>query len=339
MRPAARNGTARVGSRRIGLFAGLLVAAAMLGCPKNDEIVRPTVGPKLEQAQIDSDPLALLPGGMVGLVYVDTKQLFAAPFGQKLLGLLRSRSPLPAAAGFDPERDIDRAYVGFYSMQGADVAAVVQGRFDAKRIEEAASGTATTPLGAPVVRAEYAGYSLYVARNVGFVVLTSRSVLIGNETAIRRSLDRIKEGRAVRRVPEWLVKLIETPNVPMAGGGDLRVQPTTEAVRQELKFLNGLETVRMLGNFKDPGLNFAGTLTYETEQAAQLGAAALVELRSTLQTYGWMIALLGVSQPVKRLEAQPKGKETQFVVGIDGLAIGQLFEKLVGFAGDPKSGP
>ena len=326
-------------SRSVFLLFGIALAALTLGCPKKDEIVRPTVGPKLPDAEIDRDPLALLPGGMVGLVYVDAKQLFAAPFGQKLLAVLRSRSPLPAAAGFDPGRDVDRAYIGFYSMQGADVAAVVQGRFDAQRIEQAASGTATTPLGAPVVRAEYAGHSLYVARNLGFVVLTPRSVLIGNETAIRRALDRIKEGRAVRRVPDWLVKLIETPDVPMAGGGDLRVQPTTEAVRQELQFLNGLETIRMLGNFKDPGLNFAGTLSYETEEAAQKGAGALTELKTTLQTYGWLIALLGVSQPVRRLEAQPKGKEAQFVVGIDGQAIGQLLDKLASFTSDAASPP
>jgi len=122
--------------------------------------------------------------------------------------------------------------------------------------------------------------------------------------------------------------LLEQPNAPVRGGVDLRAQPLSEAVRQQAAFLNGLETTRLLGNFEDPGLNVAGTMTYGDAQGAQQGAAALKELHQKLESYGWMMALVGIQQPVKKLEVAVQDREAQFVAGIDGQAIGQLLDKL-----------
>jgi hypothetical protein len=61
---------------------------------------------------------------------------------------------------------------------------------------------------------------------------------------------------------------------------------------------------------------------------AQVGAAALKELHQKLQTYGWIMALLNIAQPVKKLDVVVKDREAQFVAGVDGQAIGQLLDKL-----------
>jgi len=321
------------------LTAALLLAlVALTGCAKKQEVVAQTAADKeLTAREIDDDPLALLPGGAIGLFYVDTQKLFASEFGQKVLAMARARSPLPESAGFDPARDLQSAYIGSYSMQGVDVAAVLTGAFDREKIEKAAESTEQTALGAPVVKSTYAGRTLYTARNVGFVVLTPRTVLAGTETGIRRALDRIKEGRAKRQLPEWMSKLLTTPNASIAGGVDLRSQPVSDAARAQLPFLNDLETARILGNFEPPGLNFAGTLTYTDEAAAARGAEAVRQLHETLQSYRFLMAIIGIAQPVQKLEAEAQGKDTRFVVGLEGQAIVRLLDKAEQFLGLPSS--
>jgi hypothetical protein len=305
-------------------FASLLA----LGCPKKDDvIVQTSAGKALGPEQIDREPLALLPSGAVAVSVLDAKQLFASQFGPKLLTLTQSLVPVPASANFDPARDLERLVVAAYSMQGADAVGVATGRFDKAAIERSADGVQQTPLGTPVVRSSYADRELFTSRNIGFVVLTERTVLIGTETGIRRALDRIKEGRVRKTVAPWMGKLLDEPNAPIATGFDLRAQPITDAVRAQLPFLDGLETGRMVGNFKPPGLNVAGTLSYGEDQAAQKGAQNLSNLSQQLASWGWLMQLVGISQPVRRLEAQAAGKETQFVAELDGQGVAGLLDQ------------
>lgn len=312
----------------------LACAALAFGCAKKQEVVSQTAADKaLSARQIDDDPLALLPGGAIGAFYIDTQKLFASELGKKLLAMARASAPMPQSAGFDPERDLKSMYIGSYSMQGADVAAVLTGTFDRDKIEKTAESTDQTALGAPVVKSTYAGRTLYTSRNVGFVVLTERTVLAGNETGIRRTLDRIKEGRAKRELPDWMSKLLLTKGASAAGGVDLRSQAVTDAARAQLPFLNDLETARMLGNFEPPGLNVAGTLTYTDEAAAQRGAESVRKLHETLRSYRFLMAIIGIAQPIQKLEAEAAGKDTRFVVGLDGQALVRLLEKAEQFLG------
>jgi hypothetical protein len=316
------------------LLCGLVLAACG---GKKDEVVVQTAGTELGESDIDRDPLALLPGGFVGLVYVDAKKTVASPFGKKLVTLAQAQLPVPASAGFEPSRDIDRAWIGLYSMQGVDVAAVVSGRFDRAKIEKAAAAQEKTPLGGPVVVSTYAGRKLYTVQNLGFSLLTQHTALLGNETGMRRALDRMKEGRVKRQIPSWLQSMLETPNAPMVIGVDLRANPVPDAARQQLPFLNGLETARVLGNFEPPGLNFAGTLSYPDEQAAQKGAASVTQIAQNLDSYGWILALLQIEQPVRKLQARAEGKDTQFVLGVDGEGISRLLDRLQQFLGTPQN--
>jgi hypothetical protein len=318
-----------------------LVALALTACPKKpaESIVSVGEGRQLTDEEIDREPIALLPGGTVGIVSADMQKVFASQFGKKVVGIAESRAPVPASANFVPSRDLIHAYVGIYSMQGADVAAVLTGTFDKAAIERAADGTTNTPLGTPVVKSTYANRTLYTSRNLGFVVLTSRTVLMGNETGIRRSLDRIKEGRVRDQTPSWFRDLMKTPNAPIVAGFDLRTAPLTEAARGQMPFLNGVETAGMLANLEPPGINVAGTLSYEDAESAAKGAASLMQVKELIASWGWLASLMGIAQPIRQLDAKAEGKKAKFVAGLDAQAIGQLLDQLSTYLGAAMTAP
>lgn len=310
-------------------LAACALGLGLIGCPKQEDVVIQTAdGKGLGEAEVDRDPLALLPGGAVALAYLDAPKLFASEFGGKLQALAQRTAPIPPSAGFDPKRDLSSLYVGVYSMQGLDLAGVASGRFDKPAIERAAERTDQTPLGTPIVKSTYAKRTLYTTHNVGFSVLTSKTVVFGSETGIRRTLDRIESGRVQRDVPAYMGTLLEQPSAPIVLGADLRSQPVSDAARQQFVFLNGLSNLRALGNFEPPGVNFAATLGYADEAQASQGAESLVRLEETLKSYGWVMSLLGISQPIKKLEAKAQGKEVFAVVGVDGQVVAELLDQL-----------
>jgi hypothetical protein len=311
--------------RLLGMALGTLGALACAHKP--DVVVKTGEDKKLTEAQIDADPVPLLPGDAIGVLSIDAQALFNSQFGDRVRAVVEKRLPLPPSAGFDPKRDLDHAWIGFYSMQGADIAGVAVGHFDRQKIEAAADGTQPTALGVPVVKTSYAGRTLYTAATVGFSVLTAKTALVGNDTGMRRALDRIQEGRARRQLPEYMEKLLASTKAPIVGGFDFTSSPLPDATRQELAFLKGVKTLALVGNFDEPGLNLAGTLTYEDADAAQRGAQNLIALRQLVERYAPFLALLGIAQPVRRLEAEPKDKDVAFVLAVDGAAVAALLDR------------
>ena len=290
---------------------------ALTACgDSKDVIIKTAAGVELTADDIDRDPLALLPGGAIGVARIDAQALFRSAFGMRLVQLAQSRAPVPPSAGFVPERDLFWAYVGFYSMQGADFAGVATGQFDPEAIKRAADGTQQTPLGAPLVRTEYAGRVLYTAANIGFTVLTRRTALFGNETGIRRALDRIAEGRVQNELGQWAMEVIADPKAPMAGVADFTTQPLVSSANQSLPFLNGLQRGRVLGNFEPPGVNFAGTLSYPDPNTATQAEASIQRFRSQVASLGFLATLLGIGQPIQKLDTRVVGSDTQFVLGV-----------------------
>jgi len=313
-----------------GALVGLCVLGlTLVGCPKSEDVIVHTGQGKEKTApQIDADPLALLPSGAITVGVLDAQALFSSQFGDKLLEVAKRRAPVPDAAGFEPKRDITKLYFGVYSMQGADVAGVAVGAFDVQKIEAAADGVQKTPLGVPVTKTTYAGRALYTADSIGFTILTSRTALFGNQTGIRRALDRIKEGSAKRELPAWATKVLTPGAAPFAFGSNLKENPVPNALRSKLPFLDGVETVAVVGNFAAPGVNLAGTLVYPDEASAKTGASKVAETRAMLDTYTPFLAILGIPQPVRKLEADAVGKEGHFVAGIDAVAFSALLSRL-----------
>ena len=313
----------------------LLGLLPVLGCSHTEDVIVQTgTGQEPSVLDIDKEPLALLPGNVVGIASLDPTQLVASPFGGRLLALLNQRLPVPPSAGFDPARDLSHLYLGLYSMQGADLSGVALGKFDKAKIEAAVNGVEKTPQGVPIAKRQYAGRTLYTAAGFGFCLLTDHTALFGNDTGIRRALDRVREGRVRRQTLPWMDKLLDgEKSAPIVAGADLRAQAIPEAASANLAFMKGLQTMAFVGNFKDPGVNLAGTLVYEDEAGAQLGAQNVQALAQKLGTYGTLLALVGFPQPVRQLQAEAKGKQAAFVVGLDGAALVQLLDKLPEYLG------
>lgn len=315
--------------RRSLLSSVAALAVCLAGCAKQEDVIVHTAEGKAKTAtEIDADALALLPGGAITVGVLDAQALFASQFGDKLLEVSRRRAPVPEAAGFDPKRDLTKVYFGVYSMQGADVCGVALGTFDPKKIEAASDGIQKTPLGVPVTKTSYAGRALYTADSVGFTILTSRTALFGNQTGIRRALDRIKEGRAKRELPGWAEKVLNQKSAPFAFGSNLKGQPLSNALRSNLPFLDGVETLAVVGNFAPPGLNLAGTFVYPDEAAAKVGASKAEETRATFDRYSTYLTIFGIPKPLQKLEADAIGKEAHFVAGIDAVALSTVLGRL-----------
>lgn len=305
--------------------AGFIAVGLVWGCAGTQELIVPTVAEReLSQAEIDGDPLALLPGGVVGFARLETPEAFRTAFGPSLVNLARQLAPLPPTAGFDVERDLERVFIGIYSIQGVDLAGVAVGRFDEAMIRAAAQSTMGPGSVSTLVQSPYANRTLYTVNNTGFCILTSRTALFGSETGIRRALDRIREGRALRRLPSWTDDLLDAKQAPIGIGVDLRANALSDGIRQQVPFVEGLEAAQARGNFTAPGLNLAASLRYSNAEQAASGAQRVVQTREMLAQAGFLMALFGIAQPIERLEARPNASEVDVVLSANGATLGRL---------------
>jgi hypothetical protein len=228
--------------------------------------------------------------------------------------------PIGEEAGFKASRDLDRVVMGAYSFQGVDAVAVLVGRFDEQKIAQAAQNHTPMKNGGVLVATPYANRTIYTINNAGFAVLTSKTVLAGTETGIRRALDRVRDNQIVRNQDKWMLETVETPNSAFAVAADLATQPVTatlmsqipSVVRNLLGWLNGLKAVRMIGNFHDPGLNIAGTLTYGDAQTA---AAASDDVKRT-GAAAKLFAMFGAPQ-LQNLDVKVAQSDVQVAFAVD----------------------
>jgi hypothetical protein len=157
-------------------------------------------------------------------------------------------------------------------------------------------------------------------------VLSTKTLLIGNETGIRRSLDRIREGRAIRQLPTWTDSLLDATKAPIAFGAQFKSGDIPDSVAQQAPFMADLLGLRVLGNFQPPGLNLAGSLGYATPERAQQAASEMLASRDRLlsMTMSILMGVMGIGQPLQRLEATATDKEVSFVAALDGGAVSKI---------------
>lgn len=297
----------------LSLSLTLLPSGGCGGADKNLVLVG---GRKVDPATIDQDPVALLPSGPVMLGYLDAAAMFRSNLGPDVGQILTAVLPLGPESNFVPARDVNRIYGGVYAMQGADFCAVIQGNFDVPSIQRAAEARTMVSSGVPLVRSRYADMDLYTAGNVGFVLLTSHTALAGNETGMRRALDRLRTTELKRAVPSWMMDLVSTPNSAFALAGDISGQGAVEAATQKMPFLTGLQKIRTIGNFQPPGMNFAGSFTYADAQSAANGTVQLADLQK-LTSFMSLLSSLGLMGPVPTMQVQQRNNDVAFTVPMD----------------------
>jgi hypothetical protein len=312
------------------LLAGCLSCcfAGPLACSKNKESIV-TVGgdKKLSAEEIDRDPLALLPGGAVVVAQVDAQAFLASSVGPSSLRVAQNLVPLTAEMNFKPERDLKTLYAGVYSMTGADTAVVAQGTYDVDAIKRAAERGSMTAMGKPLRKVEYASNDLYMTGDLGFVLLTPKTLLSGNPTGIRRALDRIRDARVKREIPDWAEAVLKTPNAQIAIAGDTSGQSIPQAIVGQVPFLNGIKTLRLIGNFQPPGMNFAGSLTYPDAATAANGESQIKSVAQLAGLLNWL-SPFGVSSPLRSLDTRVQASDVQVLAAVDGQALSALLNQL-----------
>lgn len=326
---------------KIALLAcllGLALAPSLVACTPKESIVMIGDGKKLSADEIDADPLALLPGGAVFVGQVDVSALLASSLGPQTLRAATSLVPLTPEMNFEPKRDLKTIHGGAYSMQSADFAAVARGDFDPDAIKAAADRGALSAIGRPLQKTSYGGNDLYLTGDVGFVVLTRHSLLIGNPAGLRRALDRLRDARIKREIPDWVAELLKTPGAEVVIAGDMSGQSVSAAVSQQVPMAQKLGKARMIGDFKDPGMNLGGALTYEDAAAA---ASAHEQIRSMGAQAGMLNLLffVGISNPLRDLKTNLQGNDVQVVARVDGPVIGALLERLATQLRDKPAAP
>ena len=312
------------------LALALSLASAAPACSGAAESIALIGGEKVDAASIDEDPLVLLPGGVVMLGYIDARAMFATSLGPDMSRLATNLVPLGPESNFVPSRDVVRIYGGVYAMQGADACAVVQGNFDVEAIRRSADARAVTSTGVPLVKTRYADNDIFTAGNVGFVVLTSHTLLTGNETGMRRALDRLRfgarasdSGKLARSVPSWMIDLTATRGAAFAVAGDFSSQVPVGELAREVPFVANLQRLRVIGNFQPPGLNFAGALTYPDPQSAATGAAALRNVQQLTQLVGFLYSL-GFGSSIPPMQVAVQQNDVAFTLPMDDKVFGSL---------------
>jgi hypothetical protein len=316
--------------RLLGLALGLLIVGSAFSCKHNegDSVVVTGDGARLSSEAIDHDPLALLPGHPVVLGVVDVPAFLASPLGGEINRLAAKYVPLGQETGFVLQRDLKKLVGGAYSLAGVDVVGVAQGDFNPELIRSAAERRAMTPGGAPLVHSKYAGNDVFTAGNVGFTVVTRHTMLIGNETGMRRALDRIRDNRLARDVPEWMTKLIETPQAATVLAGDVATEPRVAAMARMAPFVAGLSSFRIVGNFQPPGVNVAGTLSYADAQSAAAGADSLRALAQMSAIVG-VLAIFGLGAPIQNLQVENRDRDTTFITSTDADSLARLLAQVM----------
>ncbi|MDC3958469.1 hypothetical protein [Polyangium jinanense] len=297
-------------------LSATLLALGPSGCGGGNENVVLVGGRQVDPAVIDRDPVALLPSNPVMLGYLDAAAMFQSSLGPDVGSIITAVLPLGPESNFVASRDVTRLYGGIYAMQGADFCAVVQGNFDVASIHRAAEARTKVSSGLPLVRSRYADMDLYTAGNVGFVLLTPHTALTGNETGMRRALDRLRTTEIKRDVPPWMIELLNTPNAAFALAGDISGQGTVEAATQKMPFLTGLQKVRTIGNFQPPGMNLAGSLTYADAASAAAGTTNLADLQKLTGFMG-LLSSLGLMGPVPQIQVAQRENDVAFTMPVD----------------------
>lgn len=300
------------------LALSILASACALGavaCGGSDTLVLAS-GQRIDPAKLDADPVSILPAGILMFGYMDAAAMFKSNLGPDASNLVQTLLPLGAESNFVPTRDVTKVFAGAYAMQGADFCAVVQGSFDMDAIRRAVDARAVSLAGVPLTKSRYAETDLYTAGNIGFTLLTPHTALSGNETGMRRALDRIRTGKLTRAVPEWMTSLGRTPGATFALAGDFGAASPSGAALQSMPFLSGANAIRLIGNFQSPGMNFAGTLSFNDEQGASASSSQLESLKS-LSPFMSLLSAIGLGMSIPPIQSAQSGKDVGFTIAMD----------------------
>jgi hypothetical protein len=150
-------------------------------------------------------------------------------------------------------------------------------------------------------------------------------VVYGNETGIRRVLDRMESGRVKNELPPEIDALMRQPGAPIAFGTALGANAVADAAVQQHAFLRDLQLARVIGDFASPGVNAAATLTYASPEAAASARESLSSTAQNLSTLGSLLGFVtGQAPPLRSFQATAAGNSVQATAAFDATVADHL---------------
>lgn len=314
------------GASRAAVLALSVLALSTTACGGNKN--GDAKGAAEAQKTLEADPIALFPSGPLALGRLDVKAMFAAgASGAEGVKIVDRYFPMGAEAGFSLAKDVDTIYVGSYALQGIDVLVAAIGRFDEAKIKQASEQHTALKGGGTLTATPYANHTIYSASKVSFSILSDKVALVGTDGAVRRGLDRLRDGIPARTVTGFMADTLASDGAAFAVAADLG--PQIQSIRIPMLDLKGLKVIRVLGDFKAPGMNIAGTLTYDTDENATNGVANLnkaAKMAAGLSTFAPIPKLQG-------LEIKADKTDVQVKFGVDDKQLKELLVTLPGLLG------
>ncbi len=312
-------------------FLVLLLGTLLFACgDKKPDAKTPTTEPGMD------DALALLPGQPIMVGTVDARAFFGSKtFGAELAKLVEQYFPIGQEAGFQASRDVDRVTFASYSYQGVDASAVIIGKFDEAKIKEAAAMQTPIKGNNVIVASKYMDRDLYTVSNVGFTILSSTHAIAGTEAGIRRVLERIKDKRVKRDIPQWMLQTVETPGAAAAVAGDFATQPLPQELSRQIPmpFVQNMKAIRIVATFKEPGLQLASSMTYPDAQAANTASESV---RQAAGLSKWL-ALVGIE--IQNVEVGVDKADVQLKLAVDDKSLRQVLASAPQWIGPPPQSP
>jgi hypothetical protein len=310
-----------VGAALASLALGVLSCAAHEPTPAN--------GPQAASIDLDGDALALLPPGAVTVATVDVHAFYEShALGGQVGALADALLPLMTEAGVVPSRDVERVTFASYALQGADAVVVLRGRFDPGAVARTAAGVlAATP---------YSGQTMYTHGNVGFAVLTGRTILGGSGAGLRLALDRIRDGRVKVELPPGMLDTLRTKDVVAAFAADFTSSPLTALQGLPIPpWATAVKGARGVVTLREPGVNVSGSITFDDPAHATAGVEAVRQLGALINT----MAVAGVVPQLRNFAVSTDGANVQVTFAIDEASARSVLEQIPQFLPSPKLPP
>jgi hypothetical protein len=329
------------------VIAGSVAFAA--GCSSNALV--PWGGRKIDASVIDADPILVLPADVVLLAYLDLQAAFRSSLSADVAALVSTFIPLGPDSNFVPTRDAARIYGGVYAMQGLDFAGIMQGNFDLASIARSADARAAAGGASPLVKTRYADCDIYTISNVGFCALSPQTMLLGNETGIRRGLDRLRKRVLTRAIPPWMFAEVGLPGTAFGLVGDFGAEsvydtdadgrfskrptaaaasgiPALDLASGSFPFLQGVKLLRARGTFSPPGANIVGAVTYETEERANVAVGQLANVGNVSPGMALLLSI-GVGASIANPTVARAGRDVAFVEPVDERLLRVVLQQLM----------
>jgi hypothetical protein len=301
-----------------------LALACTCACGAGQEAVTAKTAASVSAEQIDADPLALLPGSPLAVVHVDARAILSAPYGEAIGRLADKSMPIGEEAGFLPSRDVDAIWAASYATQGLEGVAVLRGKFDEKKLADAAEKR-TQVKGGVLVKSTYADRSVYTVANAGVVVLTAKTALVGSEPAIRRALDRVRAGHLERAIPPWMIDTLATAGAAIAAAADFESQPMPQSVKAQIPvaWLRTVKTAKLVAT-PESGMRVKSRLAFPSPEDAQGAERGLRQV----QTLASALSITGLVPKIEDADLKSDGSDVDCSFRVDERGVGALLNRL-----------